>query len=96
MKRRSFIRSLSMSSGAMIAAPAIVLSAETKGIHKNKTVKEISADVVIAGGGMGGCAAAITALRNRLRVVTTEESDWKGGQLTQQGLSCPDEHQWIE
>lgn len=85
-----------MSSGAMIAAPAIVLSAETKGIHKNKTVKEISADVVIAGGGMGGCAAAITALRNRLRVVMTEETDWIGGQLTQQGLSCPDEHQWIE
>src|SRR5699024_863615 len=26
----------------------------------------------------------------------TEETDWIGGQLTQQGVSCPDEHQWIE
>ena len=45
---------------------------------------------------MGGCAAALASLRNGLRVVMTEETDWIGGQLTQQGLSCPDEHPWIE
>ncbi|WP_257657122.1 FAD-dependent oxidoreductase [Parapedobacter lycopersici] len=54
-----------------------------------------SADVIIAGGGLGGCAAALAALRNGLRVVLTEETDWIGGQLTQQGVP-PDEHQWIE
>src|SRR5690606_25717052 len=61
-----------------------------------KQDREIKADLVIAGAGMGGCAAAIAALRNGLRVIMTEETDWIGGQLTQQGLSCPDEHQWIE
>jgi hypothetical protein len=56
---------------------------------------ELNADVVIIGGGLGGCAAAIAALRNGLRVVMTEPSDWIGGQLTSQGVP-PDEHGWIE
>lgn len=54
-----------------------------------------SADVVVAGGGLGGCAAALSALRNNLNVILTEETDWIGGQITQQGVP-PDEHQWIE
>lgn len=51
--------------------------------------------VVIMGGGLGGCSAALAALRNGLRVVLTEETDWLGGQLTSQGVP-PDEHRWIE
>ncbi|MFP6675231.1 MAG: FAD-dependent oxidoreductase [Pirellulaceae bacterium] len=60
-----------------------------------KRTKETSADVVIVGGSLGGCAAAIAALRNGLRVVLTEETDWIGGQLTSQAVP-PDEHRWIE
>ena len=52
-------------------------------------------DLVIAGGGLGGVAAALAALRSGLRVAMTEETDWIGGQLTQQAVP-PDEHQWIE
>ncbi|WP_010584797.1 FAD-dependent oxidoreductase [Schlesneria paludicola] len=52
-------------------------------------------DVVIAGGGLGGVAAALSALRSGLKVLMTEETDWIGGQLTQQGVP-PDEHEWIE
>ncbi len=52
-------------------------------------------DVVIAGGGVGGCAAALALARNGLRVAMTEETDWIGGQLTQQAVP-PDEHPWIE
>ncbi len=52
-------------------------------------------DAVIAGGGLGGVAAALAAARAGLRVAMTEETDWIGGQLTQQGVP-PDEHQWIE
>jgi hypothetical protein len=55
----------------------------------------IRADLIIAGGGLGGCAAALAALRAGRRVVLTEETDWIGGQLTSQGVP-PDEHQWIE
>ena len=44
---------------------------------------------------MGGVAAALGALRGGCRVVLTEETDWIGGQLTQQAVP-PDEHPWIE
>lgn len=55
----------------------------------------MQADAVIIGGGLGGCAAALAACRNGLRVILTEETDWLGGQIAQQGVP-PDEHQWIE
>ena len=57
--------------------------------------KELMADLVIIGGGLGGCSAALSALRSGLAVVMTEETDWIGGQLTSQGVP-PDEHRWIE
>lgn len=47
------------------------------------------------GGGLGGCAAALAAARNGLRVILTEETDWIGGQLTAQAVP-PDENPWIE
>jgi hypothetical protein len=56
---------------------------------------ERHADVVIIGGGTGGCAAALAAARAGLRVILTEETDWIGGQLTSQAVP-PDEHPWIE
>lgn len=56
---------------------------------------ELSTDVVIIGGGVGGCAAALAAARSGVRVIMTEETDWIGGQLTQQAVP-PDEHPWIE
>ena len=56
---------------------------------------ETRADVLIAGGGTGGCAAAWAAARAGLRVILTEETDWIGGQFTSQGVP-PDEHGWIE
>ncbi len=56
---------------------------------------EHRADVIIIGGGLGGCAAALAALRNGRRVVMSEETDWIGGQLTAQAVP-PDEHPWIE
>jgi len=55
----------------------------------------MAADVLIVGGGTGGCAAALAAARNGCRVLMTEETDWIGGQLTQQAVP-PDEHPWIE
>ncbi len=57
--------------------------------------REITADVVIVGGGLGGCAAALAVLRNGRTAVLTEPTDWIGGQLTAQAVP-PDEHPWIE
>jgi len=96
MKRRNFITLVSAGSGGMF------LSAQGTGNQmfiESKKVSDIpdefSADVVIAGGGLGGCAAALAACRNGLKVILTEETDWIGGQLSQQGVP-PDEHSWIE
>ena len=61
----------------------------------SKFPRELKADFVVIGGGLGGCAAAISALRSGLSVIMTEETDWIGGQLTSQGVP-PDEHKWIE
>ncbi|WP_078900193.1 FAD-dependent oxidoreductase [Streptomyces sp. SBT349] len=53
------------------------------------------ADLLVAGGGLGGVAAALTAAGLGLTVVLTEETDWLGGQLTAQAVPS-DEHPWIE
>ncbi len=57
--------------------------------------RDLDCDVAIVGAGVGGCAAALGALRNGMRVVLTEETDWIGGQLTAQAVP-PDEHPYIE
>ena len=59
------------------------------------TPNRMQADLVVIGGGLGGVAATLAALRNGLNVILTEETDWIGGQLTAQGVP-PDEHPWIE
>ena len=55
----------------------------------------LRADLLVAGGGLGGVAAALAAARRGTRVILTEESDWLGGQMTTQSAP-PDEHRWIE
>jgi FAD-dependent oxidoreductase family protein len=78
--RRQFIRQ---------AASLLVLP------YQAARARELRCDVAIIGGGVGGVAAALGALRNGQRVILTEETDWVGGQLTSQAVP-PDEHGWIE
>ncbi len=52
-------------------------------------------EILVTGGGLGGVAAALAALRAGRRVVLTEQYDWLGGQLTSQAVP-PDEHSWVE
>ncbi|HEY0866644.1 MAG TPA: FAD-dependent oxidoreductase [Fimbriimonas sp.] len=58
-------------------------------------MREKSCDVLIVGGGTGGCAAAMAVCSMGLSAVMTEETDWVGGQLTAQAVP-PDESPWIE
>ncbi len=97
MKRRTFVHEMALTAGALGSVVGMNARAEagTAGKAGSEKAERLDADVVIAGGGLGGCAAALAALRNNLRVILTEETDWIGGQLTQQGVP-PDEHQWIE
>jgi hypothetical protein len=62
---------------------------------QNRYSGELEADLMIIGGGTGGCAAALSACKMGLNVIMTETSDWIGGQLTSQGVP-PDENPWVE
>ncbi|RIH67239.1 FAD-dependent oxidoreductase [Mariniphaga sediminis] len=97
MKRRNFLTLVSAGSGGiLLTTPSAsgVVTANSSGKFK-KHAGQLSADVIIAGGGLGGCAAALASCRNGLKVILTEETDWIGGQVSQQGVP-PDEHYWIE
>ena len=56
----------------------------------------LETDVCIYGAGMGGVAAALTLLEQGYRVVVFEPSMWIGGQMTSQGVSALDEHEYME
>lgn len=58
-------------------------------------MNEKQTDILIVGGGLGGVAGALAALRLGKRVILTEETDWIGGQMTAQGVP-PDENPWID
>ena len=94
MKRRRFLKHIGL------AGPVYAFMGSRPYLSAFNAIRqpyqtEWQADIVIVGGGVGGCAAALAAARNGLRVILTEETDWIGGQLTQQGVP-PDEHPWIE
>jgi hypothetical protein len=86
LPRRSFLQA---------AALAPCLGSAALGIGKKNASSNFRFDVVILGGGLGGCAAALAACTAGLKVLMTEETTWIGGQLTSQGVP-PDEHPWIE
>jgi hypothetical protein len=87
MNRRSFL-ALSAVTPLASLLPAFARNQRPPG-------KQLSADVVIVGAGVGGIAAALSAAKSGLKVILTEENLWIGGQLTAQGVP-PDEHPWIE
>ncbi len=98
MDRKKFLTLAGGGTGAFLfsSLPAFSVAGDAKRDERSGAAgRQMRADLVIAGGGVGGCAAALAALRSGLSVILTEETDWIGGQLTQQGVP-PDEHPWIE
>jgi hypothetical protein len=91
MRRRQFLEGCGHGLAGLLAAtagwPAVAMS--------DAAGREVAADLAIIGGGLGGCAAALSALRAGRTVVLTEATDWIGGQLTSQAVP-PDEHPWVE
>jgi hypothetical protein len=98
MRRRQFLEGCGAGLAGLLAAEARAWEATAGGGAADGPVvkaREIAADLVIVGGGLGGVAAALAALARGGSVVLTEPTDWLGGQLTQQAVP-PDEHPWIE
>jgi hypothetical protein len=81
MNRRELLKT---GMGACLAAEATLARPQS-----------LRAEIAVIGGGTGGCAAALAALRQGRKVAMTEECRWIGGQLTAQ-MVPPDEHPWIE
>jgi hypothetical protein len=95
MDRKKFVELLGGGTVALSLAPFLNFQKLHYSKNTSYTSKtHFSADLVIVGGGLGGCAAALGALRNGLSIVMTEETDWIGGQLTAQGVP-PDENPWM-
>lgn len=88
MNRRSFLQRSAAALPLFTWAP--LLADEDRQGNTEKAT-----DLVIVGGGLGGCAAALAACGAGFRVILTEPTDWIGGQLTSQAVP-PDEHPWIE
>lgn len=80
--------------GSGVFIPAM-LETTLVSCRNTQTGTELKSDIVIIGGGLGGCAAAMAACRLGASVIMTEPTDWIGGQVSQQAVP-PDEHQWIE
>ncbi|NJP08905.1 MAG: FAD-dependent oxidoreductase [Leptolyngbyaceae cyanobacterium RU_5_1] len=53
-------------------------------------MQELTADVLVVGGGTGGTAAAIQAARRGAKTILVSEFSWLGGMLTSAGVSAPD------
>jgi hypothetical protein len=91
MHRRQFLESCAVGLAGILAAT------EGRAIPPiDPRRRELTADLVIAGGGLGGCAAALAALQAGKTVILTELTDWVGGQCTQQAVAPLDEYTAIE
>jgi hypothetical protein len=91
MRRRDFLRLSAC--GAAAGVPLLLPRLDRLALES--VAPRRGFDLIVAGAGLGGVAAALAALRAGLRVALIEETDWVGGQLTAQGVP-PDEHRWIE
>ena len=97
MKRRDFLTYSLLTGGSSLLLPLVTACqkgnkiSSSMPIEGGAKVEEMKADIVVVGGGMGGCATALAACRNGMNVILTEETDWIGGQVSQQGVP-PDEH----
>lgn len=95
LSRRAFLTHAGLAAGAGLLVPRQVWAQPRAQALWGLAGDEHTADVIVIGGGFGGCAAALAAARRGLTVVMTEETDWIGGQLTSQAVPL-DENAWIE
>ncbi len=84
---------------AVLLPFALLLSLYALSCSRNGAVNEC--DILIAGGGTGGVAAALQACAMAeewgvKKVIMTEETAWLGGQYTSQGVTASDDNSLVE
>ena len=81
MKRRDFLTYSLLTGGSSLLLPLVTACqkgnkiSSSMPIEGGAKVEEMKADIVVVGGGMGGCATALAACRNGMNVILTEETD---------------------
>ncbi|MBN2172427.1 MAG: FAD-dependent oxidoreductase [Candidatus Krumholzibacteriota bacterium] len=58
--------------------------------------RTVTVDILVAGGGLGGVAAALAACDAGRTVLLSEETSWLGGQATSQGVAALDDNGWAD
>jgi len=53
-------------------------------------ITELTTEVLVVGGGVGGTAAALQAARRGVKTILVSEGPWLGGMLTSAGVAAPD------
>ncbi|MGD9680425.1 MAG: FAD-dependent oxidoreductase [Candidatus Obscuribacterales bacterium] len=88
--------------------PGDPLSSAVREFETGKPDGVVKCDILIVGGGMGGVAAALSAVADyfressggrrpsKLSICMTEETNWLGGQMTSQAVSALDENWLVE
>lgn len=97
--RRSRRRSAGIEPVKLLDVPKVTVENPLEAIKTIELQKQawiVDCDILIAGGGIGGCAAALRASMSGLKVCLSEETDWLGGQMTSQGVSALDENYLVE
>ena len=99
MDRRKFLKTAALGTGAMMIDPAFTADAESRELKTPLEVKGYvrersrkvpvvdSADVVVAGGGPAGVAAAVAAARQGADVIILERLYFMGGLFTGCGVT---------
>jgi FAD dependent oxidoreductase len=76
---------------AIFLVPLVMLSGAQPWAEAAPAAQQVSCDLLVAGGGLSGTAAAYEALLVGKTVCMTEITDWVGGQISAQGVSALDE-----
>lgn len=53
-------------------------------------ITELTTEVLVVGGGVGGTAAALQTARRGVKTILVSEGPWLGGMLTSAGVAAPD------
>ena len=75
MKRRDFLTYSLLTGGSSLLLPLVTACqkgnkiSSSMPIEGGTKVEEMKADIVVVGGGMGGCATALAACRNGMNVI---------------------------